>query len=337
MGTLTVTNSTFAGNSAGGNYGGGAIVNGGTLTVTNSTFSGNSAGPAGGALYNWFAATLTNCTLSENGGAISNAQICSMFGCGAFASVTLTNTVIAESAGVTCRQDFGGGPSFTDGGHNLQWPGTSCGETIQSLDPKLDPNGLKDNGGPTQTIALAPDSPAIDAGDPDVCANPPVNGVDQRCYVRPGAGHTNCSIGAYEAEVRCAGDCNNDDKVAINELIVGVNIALGRQPLAACPEFDENTRDGVEIHELVGAVGNALNGCPMPPTPAPTRTPTITPTPTETPTMTPTASPTVTGTRPSATPTSTSTKTATRTRTFTRTVSPKTPTPTRTATATPTS
>ncbi len=59
----------------------------------------------------------------------------------------------------------------------------------------------------------------------------------------------------------CAGDCNNDDKVTINELILGVNIALGRQPLANCPEFDRNNQDGVEINELVAAVDNALNGC----------------------------------------------------------------------------
>ena len=58
---------------------------------------------------------------------------------------------------------------------------------IVGLDPLLDPAGLKDNGGPTQTIALLPGSPAINAGDPDVCANPPVNGVDQRGYARPGS------------------------------------------------------------------------------------------------------------------------------------------------------
>jgi hypothetical protein len=33
------------------------------------------------------------------------------------------------------------------------------------VDPLLDPNGLQDNGGPTQTIALMPGSPAINAGD----------------------------------------------------------------------------------------------------------------------------------------------------------------------------
>ena len=42
-GTLTVTNSTIANNSAG--YGdGGGIYNAGTMTVTNSTIANNSAG-----------------------------------------------------------------------------------------------------------------------------------------------------------------------------------------------------------------------------------------------------------------------------------------------------
>jgi len=48
-----------------------------------------------------------------------------------------------------------------------------------------------------QTIALLPGSLATDAGDPAICTNRPVNGVDQRGYVRPGTGYTNCSIGAY--------------------------------------------------------------------------------------------------------------------------------------------
>src|SRR3989442_7018669 len=36
------------------------------------------------------------------------------------------------------------------------------------------------------------------AGDETVCATPPVNNLDQRGFVRPGIGATNCSIGAYE-------------------------------------------------------------------------------------------------------------------------------------------
>ena len=59
----------------------------------------------------------------------------------------------------------------------------------------------------------------------------------------------------------CPGDCNSDGTVAINELIVGVNIALGGAPAAQCPAFDASGDGQVVIAELVSAVGAALNGC----------------------------------------------------------------------------
>ena len=68
-GMLTVTNSTFSGNSTAGELeGGGAIFNEGTLTVTNSTFSGNSTGHEGGAIYSSFYGplTVTDSTFSGN-------------------------------------------------------------------------------------------------------------------------------------------------------------------------------------------------------------------------------------------------------------------------------
>ena len=49
-GTLTVTNSTFSGNSAAPRRRPSSTS--GTLTVTNSTFSGNSAGNGGGGIFN---------------------------------------------------------------------------------------------------------------------------------------------------------------------------------------------------------------------------------------------------------------------------------------------
>jgi hypothetical protein len=62
--------------------------------------------------------------------------------------------------------------------------------------------------------------------------------------------------------VACAGDCNGDGAVAINELITGVNIALGSAPISSCPSFDGNGDGNVAINELIAAVNNALNGCP---------------------------------------------------------------------------
>jgi hypothetical protein len=56
---------------------------------------------------------------------------------------------------------------------------------------------LANNGGPTLTHLPLPGSPAIDTGDDGVCNAAPVNGVDQRGWLRP-AGFA-CDIGAVEA------------------------------------------------------------------------------------------------------------------------------------------
>jgi hypothetical protein len=60
---------------------------------------------------------------------------------------------------------------------------------------------------------------------------------------------------------RCIGDCDGSNTVAVNELVVGVNIALEQAALAACPAFDRNLSQRVEVNELVAAVNNALHGC----------------------------------------------------------------------------
>jgi hypothetical protein len=56
------------------------------------------------------------------------------------------------------------------------------------------------------------------------------------------------------------GDCNGDRKVAINELISGVRIALGTATLATCAVFDSDRSFSVSIAELIQAVVVALNG-----------------------------------------------------------------------------
>jgi hypothetical protein len=61
----------------------------------------------------------------------------------------------------------------------------------------------------------------------------------------------------------CTGDCNGDGIVAINELVLGVNISLESLALAACPDMDANRGLDVTVDELVQGVGNAIHGCPM--------------------------------------------------------------------------
>ncbi len=162
QGTLTVTNSTFSGNSDDG--GGGGIYNNDALTVTNSTFSGNSAGNGGG-IDNAPSGTLTvlNSTFSQNsagsGGGIHNAS----------GTATVTNSILANStSGNNCSG------TITDGGYNISddascgFAGTglngyAIGDNVSDINLALDPAGLANNGGPTQTIALESGSYAADA------------------------------------------------------------------------------------------------------------------------------------------------------------------------------
>lgn len=59
----------------------------------------------------------------------------------------------------------------------------------------------------------------------------------------------------------CPGDCNDDGHVVVNELVVGVNIALGNTSASACPAFDRNGDGAVTINELIAGVNAALIGC----------------------------------------------------------------------------
>jgi len=61
----------------------------------------------------------------------------------------------------------------------------------------------------------------------------------------------------------CTGDCNNDHMVTIEELVTGVNIALGNAEITTCDLFDANDDSRATIEELVAAVAAALNGCPQ--------------------------------------------------------------------------
>jgi hypothetical protein len=72
---------------------------------------------------------------------------------------------------------------------------------------------------------------------------------------------TSCADGDVVAAVACNGDCNGNDQVTIDELIKGVNIALGNLLVANCPAFDANVDGVVTIDELLKAVNRAQNGC----------------------------------------------------------------------------
>jgi hypothetical protein len=139
---------------------------------------------------------------------------------------------------------------------------------------------------------------------------------------------------AGAAQAQCAGDCNGDGEVTINELIVGVNIALGSAEVSACPAFDRDADGTVAINELIAAVNAALSGCPATPTAEATDTPTQPP-PTETATTVPTSTAVDTETAlPTETHTPVASETATAVATATSTaIATDTTVPTATATA----
>jgi hypothetical protein len=186
---LKVTNSTFVDNSADDSSGGGGLMNNsGIVDVTNSTFASNHAiNVPGGAIANYGTMTVTESTLWDNvatgGGGI--------YGDGS-ATTTLRQTIVANTpVGGDCA-----GP-VTDGGYNLA-DDASCafGATSFNSTPSgLDSQGLKSNGGPTQTIALK-SGVAI-----DVVPKASVTvKKDQRGKPRPNAHESKADIGAYESQ-----------------------------------------------------------------------------------------------------------------------------------------
>ena len=214
-GDLTITDSTIDGNSAadrgGGidNYGdltiakslmwknvagteGGGIFNSGwsdsNVTITNSTIARNSA-MDGGGIYNDEYLAITNSTITGNsadsgGGIVNNA------------TVELQNTILAINTAEHIGHDYIGEDSMSLG-NNLFGRRPGGGMALHHSDIIGDPClGLFSNGRPGKGhFPLLPGSPAIDAGNDDVCPE-----TDQLGNFRPvdGDGIAVCDIGAIE-------------------------------------------------------------------------------------------------------------------------------------------
>ncbi|MFO1496504.1 MAG: choice-of-anchor Q domain-containing protein [Lysobacterales bacterium] len=201
LANVSIRNSTLAGNQAGPNSYGGAILNRSlaTTTLVNTTLSGNSGG-YGGGIYNQ-----NNGVISMASVTLANNQSPNPGGIGGLANVGVVhfvNTLIAGSTNGDCAA-LGPG-SFPTRSGNLIQEGTCFGGSA-FLSVMLGP--LADNGGPTQTHALLPGSPAIDYGDNSYCDdNPGANNLDQRGVIRPvdgdGVPGAVCDTGAFELAVQ---------------------------------------------------------------------------------------------------------------------------------------
>jgi hypothetical protein len=208
-GTLTLVRSTVSGNAAqaaipilGGEAGiGGGIASTGTLTILNSTVSDNDAfatlmfgvGVGGGVASTGGTASIVSSTLAFNRAGFIPPGGSGNELAGAGGTITVRSTIVAPIPLFVPHACSGAIGSL---GRNLE-PGASCGFAaagdVSGVDPRL--VALRDNGGPTATVALLPGSPAIDGGDPAACP-----AADQRGVPRldGGSGTVRCDIGAFE-------------------------------------------------------------------------------------------------------------------------------------------
>jgi hypothetical protein len=222
---LTVERSTIAHNTAG-EDGGGIFESAAIGPIINSTIAENHAGEEGGGIYAVATLdTLIGDTLYDNTASRGEGEnITTGFG----TMMALSQTIVAQPAGSghqNCEMQSAStiGSFLSGAGYNLDNPSVPnlnlsgfdmCGmgeaeHDLLDIDPKLDPSGLKDNGGPTETLALlgpasGAASPAIDAVPAASCVGPagpsePIT-EDQRGAQRPdpGGGNASCDVGAYE-------------------------------------------------------------------------------------------------------------------------------------------
>jgi CSLREA domain-containing protein len=173
-GTVTVTGCTFYQNSS--NNGGAIATSGGTMNIINSTFfaniaAGDDAVGIGGAILNGGTLNLSNSTVTANVASSSGSGVTNGYYAHSSAVANVKSTIIAGNLGAV-NPDVSG--TFVSKGFNLigkrdGGSGFSAGSdrkgTVNSpVDARLDPLGLRNNGGPTQTVALLTGSPAIDRG-----------------------------------------------------------------------------------------------------------------------------------------------------------------------------
>ena len=246
-GDVTLTNSTVSGNQAG-TYGGG-IASSGDVTLTNSTVSGNQARTYGGGIYSSGAVTLTNSTVSgnqagENGGGIF---ISTFFGT---QNNTITNSIIANNTLTSgAASDISGDLSTSTVQFSLIENTTGItgkvltdgvDGNIIGKDPQLLPLG--DNGGPTQTHALGPNSPALNAG-----SNALAVGLTTDQRGRPRIVFGVIDIGAFESQ---ASDLLIQDLTALDEVTELNNIGAS-QGICEIPEvtIGDGTTEAEEEEE----------------------------------------------------------------------------------------
>jgi hypothetical protein len=170
--------------------------------------SGNDA-PGAGGIVNTIDSSLAMASLKLNNVTIADNHAVGMFGTqlggglvtgfGPLTVVKIGNSILAGNTDASGQAPdcFG---ALSSQGYNLIQSTKDCVITddttgnLTGLAAKL--RRLADNGGPTETQALSPRSPARDAGNPAPPGGNACEATDQRGVTRP-QGRA-CDIGAYE-------------------------------------------------------------------------------------------------------------------------------------------
>jgi len=255
------TGSAGEGVASGSNGDGGGIYNRAIaamaiLNISNSTIScnltdgggSNSSDGSGGGIYNWAFASgaiamtkLNHSTISSNhvGDGAGGGIYETIFGDVATSRVAIAHTILANNV----VSSNGVGPdcfgTLISEGYNLIGDTNAC--TIVSnltgniINTSVLLGPLQDNGGPTETHALLPGSPAIDAGHTNVLS-PPV--TDQRGAPRVQNGVID--IGAFEV---LEPDGDNDGIPGQWEFLNGLNPTNAADATADNDGDDTNNRE----------------------------------------------------------------------------------------------
>jgi len=212
---VTLIGSTVANNTAATNGGGIYVGDLGMVALTNSTVADNIAtSGAGGGIVGYAPSpdknaptpgqttrmTLAASTMAGNSATVAGGIVGYNF------SPTIENTILAGNNATMAASDCA--QQVTSYGHNLIGVsdcaglvtgvnGDAVGKRDDPIDPRLGP--LRDNGGPTPTLALLPTSPAINVVPLANCMHPGGESIstDQRGDPRPSPGRA-CDIGAYQ-------------------------------------------------------------------------------------------------------------------------------------------
>lgn len=285
-GEAKIRSSTISNNSTSGtdSPGGGVRSLLSPTNLINSTISGNTTDSlsSGGGLYaDRSPLSIANTTITGN--------LAAGFGGGVGLPVGSTSNMTIRNSIVAANQDGGLGPDLSGTGglapedavrHSLigDNTGTMLAESTSqdaitgnlvgdpdgsgSIDPML--SALADNGGPTMTHMPLPESPTIDAGDPnfDAAAYQPALLHDQRGSAFSRVNGSYVDMGAVEAVILVAEDLDfgdapiqypvllsqNGPHHAIGSLYLGsqVDAETDGQP-SNLADGDQNDEDGVQI------------------------------------------------------------------------------------------